>query len=336
MPIPHPKQAGAAEGARELIERQQVKLLIGTGTSASTLAVIPIATEAKVPFIYSLDGELKTCRSGAPNAVSHSVWGSGFTERMIVEPFLKHLATRFSKPGQAFKIYLIGGDYVYPRSTNGYVRTVAERLGFQVLAEEYSDTATQDYSPLIRRIMAAKPDLLIVTNPGASGVAFMRQAVQIGLHKDVNISGFATFDQEAIDAMGTASEGVFCVNRYSNQLTNSENQAFVQAFRKMFANQPLLPGPTAAAGAYGSLLVAAKAFTLAGTNDPEKFYDAMGNLELDLPQGRVRVNKDNNIFDQPIYIMQIKGQQYHVVADLGMQTHPGLEACRSSKRFASI
>jgi ABC-type branched-subunit amino acid transport system substrate-binding protein len=319
--------AGAADRARELIQRFNARLLIGTGTSASTLAVIPINTSARVPFIYSLDGECKTCVAGSPQTASQYVWGSGFTERMAVRPMLVYLGGRFQKAGNSFRIYFIGGDYVYPRTTNAYARSVAEELGFKIVGDEYSDTSTRDYTPVIRRILAAKPDLLIVTNPGASGVTFMRQALQLGLNTKVAISGFATFDQEAVDAMGAASEGVYCVNRYSNELQNSANAAFLAAFRKMYPDKPLLPGPTAAAGAYGAILVAARAFEKAGSTEPDRFYAAMRGLEMDLPQGHVIVDPSNNIFQQPMYIMQIRGQKYHVVTDLGLQKHPGLEGC---------
>lgn len=317
----------AAERAKELIERHGAKLLIGTGTSAETLAAIGPTTKAKVPFIYSLDGECKTCASGSPDDVSHYVYGSGFTERMVVEPFLRYLAEQYAPKNEPFRLYLIGGDYVYPRTTNTYARLVAERLGYEIVGEEYSDTNTRDYTPVIRRILQSKPTLLIVTNPGASGVTFMRQAQQLGLHKEVVISGFATFDQEAIDAMGNASEGVLAVNRYSMELKNPENGAFIKEFRRLYANERLLPGPTAAAGAYGSIMVAAKAFEKAHSIASDQFYLAMKGLEIDLPQGRVRVNPINNIFDQHLYVLRIRNQHYEIVADLGIQSHPELEGC---------
>jgi len=212
--------ATAAERARELVGRYHVDFIIGTGTSAETLAVIPEAEESMTPFLYSLDGEDKTCEPGHKNTVAHWIWGTGFTERMVVKPLLEALGRRLAPTGHALKIYFIGGDYVYPRTTNRYAREVARSLGYEVVGDEYSDTSTQDYAPVIRRIEAAKPDLLIVTNPGASGVTFMRQAREMGLGKEMAISGFATFDQEALDAMGNASEGVYCINRYSRGLQN--------------------------------------------------------------------------------------------------------------------
>ncbi|MCA9032411.1 MAG: ABC transporter substrate-binding protein, partial [Planctomycetaceae bacterium] len=248
-----------AERTRELIQRHSISLLIGTTSSATTLAAIPPVTEAKVPFIYSLDGECKTCSPGASDTVSPYVWGSGFTERMVVEPLLTYMHARSGKPANEFSVYFMGGDYVYPRTTNGFAKEVATSLGFTVVGDTYSDTSTQDYSPDIRKIIDASPDLLIVTNPGESGVRFMKQAQTFGLSDSVMISGFATFDQEMIIQMGQASEGVYCINRYSKSLDNPENARFLRSYEDMYPDEKLLPGPTAAAGTYGSLMVAAQA-----------------------------------------------------------------------------
>lgn len=319
--------AVSAARARELIQRHSADLLLGTGTSAATLAAIGPATEAQTPFIYALDGEIKTCLPGNPTALNPVIFASGFSERMAVEPLLRFLTQRINKQPRDTRIFLIGGDYVYPRTTNAYARQVAERLGMTVVGDDYSDTATTDYTPLIRRIMAARPDVLIVTNPGASGVTFMRQAQQFGLPSRMLISGFATFDQEAIGAMGNASEGVFAINRYSNQIGSTENQSFVRAFRSAYPNETLLPGPTAAAGAYGALMVAAAAARGAQGPGTDALVAAMNGREIALPQGRIRVNPDNHMFEQPLYIMQIHNQQYRIVSEEPRLGHPDFAAC---------
>jgi urea transport system substrate-binding protein len=314
-----------SERTKELIQKHHVNLLVGTTSSATTLAAIGPATDAGVPFIYSLDGECKTSKPGSPSVVSANIWGSGFTERMVVEPMLRYLGELSKKPKDQFKIYMIGGDYVYPRSTNGYAKEVAAKLGYKLLGEDYSDTKTEDYSIQIRKILAAKPDLLIVTNPGESGVRFMKQAKTFNLSSQMIVSGFATFDQEMIKQMGTASEGVYCINRYSKSLNNPENKEFLAIFNRLYPGENLLPGPTAAAGVFGSMLVAANAFNKANSTELTAFAKAMKGMQLKLPQGEIKVNESNNIFDQHVYLMRIQNQQYQVISDLGMQTHPGLE-----------
>jgi len=319
--------AVTAQRARELIERKHVNLLMGTGLSSSTLAAIPIATNANVPFIYSMDGEAKTCQPGKPNEVSKLVWGAGFTERMIVRPFLSFLVEKILPKHAKSKVYFLGGDYVFPRATNQYARSVAEAMGLKVVGEEYADVSTTDYTPVIRRIMKSRADLLLVTNPGSAAVTFMRQAQQLGLSDKMIVSGFATFAQEAVSGMGNASQGVYYANRYSDLIDSPVNAAFVAEFRNLYPNQPLLPGPTVAAGGYGALMVAAEAFQKAGSTDPAAFYKAMRGLEMDLPQGHVIVDPDNNIFQQPMYLLRVDKQKYIVLSDLGLQKHPGLEGC---------
>jgi ABC-type branched-subunit amino acid transport system substrate-binding protein len=320
--------AAAAQRARELIGRDKVSLLLGTGLSSETLAVIPISTGAKVPFIYSMDGECKTCAIGNPQQASHFVWGAGFTERMVVKPFLSYLADQVLPKHTKSLIYLLGGDYVYPRATNEFARTTAEAMGFKIIGDEYTDVSTTDYTPVIRRIMNSKADLLLVTNPGSAAATFMRQAQQLGLPKRMLISGFATFAQEAVGEMGTASEGVVYANRYTDLLPGQTNADFVAAFRSKYPGKPLLPGPTVAAGGYGALMVGAAAFQKAGTTtDPEAFYQAMRGLKLDLPQGEIVVDPDNNIFRQNMYLLKVSKQKYEVIGNLGQQTHPGFEGC---------
>lgn len=317
----------AAQRARELVDKHNVQIVIGTGLSSETLAVIPITTKANVPFIYSMDGELKTCKPGNPREVSNLVWGAGFTERMIVKPFLSYLASDVLKKSEKLKIYLLGGDYVYPRTTNQFAKQTAEEMGFSVVGDEYADVSTNDYTPVIRRIAQSGADLLLVTNPGSAAAAFMRQAKQLQLDKQMLISGFATFAQEAVSEMGNASEGAIYANRYTDLLENEVNKEFVAQFRKMYPGKPLLPGPTVAAGGYGSLIVAANAFDIAGSFDAKKFADAMRGLKMNLPQGSIEVDPANNIFRQHMYLLRVHDQKYEVISDLGMQTHPGLTGC---------
>lgn len=315
--------ATTAENARRLISQDHVQILMGTGLSSSSLAVIPVATAAKTPFIYSLDGECKTSMPGEPTRRNPWVFGSGFTERMVAPALFEALKKRIKKEKPT--VYFVGGDYVYPRSTNGYARTVAAKIGMATIGEEYNDTKTQDYSPVIQRILAAAPDLLIVTNPGESGVTFMKQAKLLGLDKKVLISGFATFDQEAISSMGSASEGVYCINRYSMEIDSPINKEFVRRFHAEYPEKPLLPGPTAAAGAYGIIMSLKTACERANSIDPAKVADALRGLEVELPQGKILVNNDNNIFDQPLYLMRIEGQRYIIVETTPRLSHPGFE-----------
>lgn len=310
------------EKAKQLIGRDDVDVLIGTGSSAETLAAITVATQNKVPFIYALDGENKTCAPGDPESVNPYVFASGPTPEMLLDSFLPAMMEKFGK-----RVYFVGSDYVFPRSLNAVATEITRGNGGTVLADNYLPTETTDYSPEIRKVLAAKPDILFLTLPGSAGITFVKQARQFGVFDKMTVTGSATFDTEAYGAIGELSTGVLVVNRYSELLDNEANAKFVKAFRQAYSSfeQPI--GPTAAAGAYGTLYVLKAAIEKAGGTDPDAIVKALEGLELDLPQGRVTVDAENHVFDQPLYVMEIRDGNYQVVQELGMQKHPGFVGC---------
>ncbi|HEX7299461.1 MAG TPA: substrate-binding protein [Solirubrobacteraceae bacterium] len=310
------------EKAKELVGRDHVNVLIGTGSSAETLAVVPIATQNKIPFVYALDGEVKTCAPGRGDAVNPYVFASGPTPEMLLGSFLPDMLTRFGK-----RVYFVGSDYVFPRSLNAVATAVVRKNGGQVLGDNYLPTETTDYAPEIRKVLAAKPDVLFLTLPGSAGITFVKQARQFGVFSKMTVTGSATFDTEAYSAIGKLSTGVYVVNRYSEELGGDRNERFVEAYRKAYPSFQYPVGPTAAAGSYGVVYALKAAVEKAKSVDGDAVAKALSGLSLDLPQGRVTINPKNHVFDQTVYEMRIGGGNYQVVKDLGMQEHPGFEGC---------
>jgi ABC-type branched-subunit amino acid transport system substrate-binding protein len=310
------------EKAKQLIGRNGVDVLMGTGSSAETLAAVTVATQNKVPFIYSIDGENKTCAPGDAASVNPYVFAAGPTPEMLLASFLPAMMKAHGK-----RIYYVGSDYVFPRSLNAVATKITREEGGTVLADNYLPTETTDYAPEIRKVLAAKPDILFLALPGSAGITFVKQARQFGVFEQMTVTGSATFDTEAYGAIGKLSTGVLVVNRYSELLENEANAKFVKAFREAYPdfNDPI--GPTAAAGAYGTVYAFKAAIEKAGSTDADAIVEALEGLTLDLPQGQVTVNPETHVFDQPLYVMEIREGNYQVVQDLGVQRHPGFVGC---------
>lgn len=310
------------EKAKQLIGRGGAQFLMGTGSSAETLAAIPVATQNKVPFIYSLDGELKTCKPGDPDEVNPYVFASGPTPEMLLSSFLPEMMDEFGN-----KVYFVGSDYVFPRSLNAVATKIVEDNSGEVLGDSYLPTDTTDYSPEIRKILDSEPDILFLTLPGSAGITFVKQARQFGVFDKMTVTGSATFDTEAYSAIGKLSENVYVVNRYSELLENKENKEFVKAYRNTYPDFEFPIGPTASSGAYGVVYSLKAAIEEAGSTNGDDVVEALEELELDLPQGHVEIDSKNHMFNQPLYQMQIGEGNYQVVKDLGQQEHPGFEGC---------
>ncbi|WP_019121164.1 substrate-binding protein [Brevibacillus massiliensis] len=311
----------ATEKAKQLINKDKVNFLIGTGSSAETLAVVPVAEQSKVPFIYSLDGECKTCSLSDKNQKSKYIFASGPTPQMLLDKFLPSMMNKFGK-----KVYFVGADYVFPHFMNDIAEKIVKDNGGEVVGSEYAPTDTTDYSPIINRVKKADPDILFLTLPGTSGVTFVKQARQFGIFEKMAVTGSATFDTEAYSAIGQISDSVYVVNRYTDLLDNSENKKFVEAYKAKY--NPKYPiGPTASSGTYGVVMAIKAAVEKAGSTDPDKVVVALEGLKLNLPQGEVEIDKENHVFNQHIYMMQIKDNDYQLVEDLGITKHPGFEGC---------
>lgn len=308
--------------ARQLIGRDGAQFLIGTGSSAETLAAVTVATESKIPFVYSLDGEIKTCKPGDPARVNPYVFASGPTPEMLLGSFLPNVMKQSGK-----KVYFLGSDYVFPRSLTTVAKSIVKDNGGTVVDEKYTPTDTTDYSAEIRSILKAKPEVLFLTLPGADGITFVRQARQAGIFDKMVVTGSATFDTENYSGFGKEADGVLAVNRYSELLDNPENKKYTAEHEKAYPNQKNPLGPTGAAGSYGAIKMLAAAIEKAGSTNGDKVAKAMEGLTLDLPQGTVTVDAANHMFDQPLYQMKIENDNYTVEEDLGVAKHPGFEGC---------
>lgn len=308
------------EKARKLVEVDKVHVLAGTVSSATTLAVIPVAEELKVPFIYGMEGELKTTKIGNRNQVSDYVIGCGATPEQAwiaaIDVIMEH--------GNRF--YFIGSDYVYPRSFNAAGITRLEAKGAQVVGEEYIPLGTTDYSALIAKLESLSPqyDVLWSTLVGSDAVAFAKQAREFGLLDSVFITGMAQFAPGIFPGMAADVEGVYCVNLYSEDIKNPENEVFLKMYKERYDPEWPIAAETVVNGWATQMLLRA-GFEKAGKVDRVALIQALKGISLDLPNGTVYVNPKNNIVDMPIYWLQIRDGGFRIVKEFGAVEHPGFE-----------
>jgi ABC-type branched-subunit amino acid transport system substrate-binding protein len=317
----------AAELTDDLIRRVQVSLIIGTASEEEALAAAAVATRGQTPFIYLANGALKTCSVNNIKVASDYVWGTGLTEYMTVEPFLIYLADRFRQPETKFGIYYFGTDDEESRNAALFAIQSAESLGFETIAEDYVDQRILDYFQKIRTIFRLKPDLLFVTTAKRSSALFLQQSSKLGVKAEMAVAGIHPFEHEIVLPLAESLDSIYTVVRYTQSIDSDENRAFLEQWRKRYPNPAEQPTGIAVGGAYTALSAAKAAFEKAGAQDSGSFREAMKNLEIEVPQGRVVVSAINNLFIQPLYAVQFNAGDYEIQEFLGDVSHPSLEAC---------
>ena len=133
-----------ARKAARLIDRDQVSAVFGGWTSASRKQMLPIFESRHNLLFYPVQYEGQEC--------SPAVVYGGSTPNQQSEPAINWLIKN-----RGTKFFLIGSDYVYPRTANQIVRAQVEERSASIVDEMYLPLGSKDVAPVIARIHAQLP-----------------------------------------------------------------------------------------------------------------------------------------------------------------------------------
>jgi urea transport system substrate-binding protein len=311
----------AATQARKLLTQDRVNVLMGTTSSPTTLAAIPHAESAKVPFIYIAEGEAKTCEKSGTGSRKF-VFGNGVTPEQKMEEFVPYLVNNIGK-----NVYFIGSDYVFPHFVNDLTSGLVKEAGGSVAGVDYAPLGTTDFSSYIAKIEKANPEVIFISVVGSDGVALVKQLNQFGLADKVKLTGIPTFAAEALAGIAPVAQGVYTVDPYWEGLENEVNQKFVKAYREKYPDDAPV-SPMAAQGAYGTLLLLKAAAEKSGSVEGPALAEALPGTTVQSPGGEITVD-DNHVVKTPMQLLQVEGSGYKRIQDLGSISHNGFAGCSS-------
>jgi len=193
--------AGNANNARtfatRLVEEDKIDAMVGGSTTGSTLAMIPVFEEAKIPFI-SLAGAIQIVEP-----VHKWVFKTPHTDKMACEKIFADLKTR-----KLTTIALISGTDAFGKSMRDQCVAVAPKAGIKIAAEESYGPRDSDMTPQLTKIHNTA-GVQAVVNPGfGQGPAIVtRNYQQLGIKLPLYQShGVAS--KQFIELAGPAAEGV--------------------------------------------------------------------------------------------------------------------------------
>jgi branched-chain amino acid transport system substrate-binding protein len=96
-------------------------------------------------------------------------------------PSLGFLETAMTMEPKPQTIALVGADAEYAQTVLGGARDVVQRLGLRIVYDKSYPPATVDYTPIVRVIQAASPDVVFVASYPPDSVGMVRAANEIGL-----------------------------------------------------------------------------------------------------------------------------------------------------------
>ena len=269
-----------AEKARKLIVRDKVAAVMGCYTSASRKAVLPVFEKDKGLLYYPTYYEGLEI---SPNIM--------YTAQEATQSVIAAMEWLYKNKGKSF--YMIGSDYIWPRTTIKIAKATLARLGGKLVGEGYYPLGHIEFSSEINKIRASKPDVVLNCVVGGSNVAFFKQLTAAGITgKNQTVLSLAVSEEEVSGIGADNTEGTLSCMGYFQSLKNAANEKFVKAFKAKYGANRVV-GDTLECG-YIAVYLWKMAAEKAKSFDVEKVVAASSELAIDAPEGKVKFHKANH------------------------------------------
>lgn len=265
-----------AEKAQTLITEDKVVATFGCWTSASRKAVKPVFERNKSLLFYPVQYE------GLEQ--SPYIFYAGATTNQQIVPGLDYL----KKQGLT-RLYLVGSDYVFPRTANKEIRAYAKANGMEVVGEDYAPLGSTEFSTIVNKVKGAGADAVFNTLNGDSNVAFFKEYKSAGLTaKSLPVLSVSIAEEE-VKSIGTQYlEGQLTAWNYYQTTPGAANAEFVKAYQAAYGKDKPTSDPMEAA--YTSVHLWAAMVEKAGSFDVEEVKAAADGITFDAPEGKVTVD----------------------------------------------
>ena len=301
-----------AEKAKKLLVNDKAAAVFGCWTSASRKAVLPVFEQYNGMLYYP------TFYEGLEQSKNVIYTGQEATQQILAG------LDWVVKEKNAKTFYLLGSDYIWPRTSNKIARKHIEKKGLKVVGEEYYPLGNTQFNSVINKIKLTKPDVIYAIVVGGSNVAFYKQlkAAGIDLSKQTLMTISVTED-EILGIGGENIAGAYACMKYFQSLQNDNNKAFVAAFKEMWGKDVVIGDVTQAAylGPWLWKLTVEKA----GSFDIDKIAAASPGVEFKgAPEGYVRIHENHHLWSRTRVGRARTDGQYDVIyetADL-MEPNP--------------
>ncbi|HSH23816.1 MAG TPA: urea ABC transporter substrate-binding protein [Acidimicrobiales bacterium] len=268
-----------AEKADKLINVDEVAATFGGWTSASRKAMLPVFERNEALLYYPVQYE--------GLEASPYIFYSGATTNQQIVPALDYLKEQGAK-----RLFLVGSDYVFPRTANKIIKAYADANGMEIVGEEYTPLGNTEYSTVVNKLTEADPDFVFNTLNGDSNVAFFKQLKSNGLDATSMPTLSVSIAEEEIRGIGADNlVGHLVAWNYYQTTDTPENQEFVEAFKAKYGQDRVTDDPIEAG--YVQVHLWAMAVEKAGTTEVEAVKEASKGLSFDAPEGTVTVHTEN-------------------------------------------
>jgi branched-chain amino acid transport system substrate-binding protein len=268
--------------AERLFQVDRIRLLFACYMSSTRKAVLPIVEAHRGLLFYP------TLYEGFEYS-QHCIYTGAAPNQNSLQ-LAKFLLSTYGN-----RFLFVGSNYIYPYESNRVMGDFVAQGKGKVLDEIYIPLYPEprDFDKVIARIKKTSPDVIFSTVVG-SGTATLYGAYRTAGFDPTRmpIASLTTSEAEVAEMGPEAAEGHITAAPFFETLSSSAARRFVSSFKEKYgADAPVTAGAEAS---YFQLHLAMRAVAKCGTDDPEQVLANLRDSEFDAPQGRVRIDLENN------------------------------------------
>lgn len=289
-----------AKQAEDLITKRDVCSVFGGWTSDSRKTMKPVFEKHHHLLWYPMQYE------GLEQSPNILYMGATPNQQVLpaVDWAMKHLGRKF---------FLVGSDYVFPRSAHEIMKERIRESGGTVVGESYEKLGGNNFKTIIRTLKQANPDVILNTINGDSNVEFFRELRAAGITpKKIPTISFSIGEEEISRMHPESMIGDYAAWSYFQSIASKENAHFVTNFQTKYGRHRVTGDPIETA--YIGIHLFAAAVKKAGTDDVGVIREAARGLSFAAPEGRVRIDPHTQHMHRIARIGQVQSDgQYKIV-----------------------
>src|SRR3954466_14814307 len=299
-----------AEKARQLITQDKVAVVFGCWTSVSRKSVLPVFEELNSLLFYPVQYE--------GEELSQNVFYTGAAPNQQAIPAVEYLMS--DEGGGAKRWFLLGTDYVYPRTTNKILRAFlkTKAVGEKDIEEIYTPFGHSDYQTIVANVKkfaaGGKKTAVVSTINGDANVPFYKELSNAGIKaSDIPVVAFSVGEEELAGIDTKNLVGHLAAWNYFQSVKNPTNEAFIKQWKEYIKSPKRVTNDPMEAHLIGFKMWA-QAVRQAGTTDVDAVRQAMYGQKVKAPSGFVSVMNTNHHLSKPVMIGEIRPDgQFDVV-----------------------
>jgi urea transport system substrate-binding protein len=280
--------------ADQLLTEDKAVAVFGCWTSASRKAVRPVFERRQGLLFYPVQYE------GLEQSPQIVYLGAAPNQQLL--PAIDFLTGTLGKK----KLFLVGSDYVFPRTAHEIIRDrVRELPGVTVVGESFIPLGSPGVAAAVAAIKKSQPDAIVNTLNGNTNVYFFRELRAAGVTAgQVPTLSVSIAESEVEGLNPSALAGDYLAAAYFQTVDRAENREFIRKFRARFGEGRVVSDPVAAA--YSGVHLWASSANAAGATDPAAVRASLQGRAFDGPRTRVVIDAATQHAWLPVRIGQIR------------------------------